>query len=285
MHLKIMGITDSPKYYLGNELVRDGNRIHVSSKKYVNGIMRKYKKKHGEPKKEVHPMRVKEHPGLDDYPLFNEKEHNYFQKIIGVYQWIIVSDIFDLEYSVSSLSMILTSPRVDHISMFIRIFGYLKNHLKRGYAIISQPLNIDANYEKVHMKYYFGNQYAYSSEDIDEQFPEPLPDELDIYIFVYAKHGRDKVTGRSITGLFSVVVSTPTKISSKNQTTVKTSTFGAELTVLKNAVKESVMLRYHLISTSINVPKPTPVFVDSTSVVSKATNPGSTLNKKTVVLS
>ena len=96
MQFKVIGIKDSPKYYLGNELVQDGNRIHVSSKNYVNGIMRKYQKTHGDPEKEVPPMRVKEHPGLDDSPFLNEKEHKYSQNIIGVYQWMIVSDIFDL---------------------------------------------------------------------------------------------------------------------------------------------------------------------------------------------
>ena len=36
------------------------------------------------------------------------------------------------------------------------------------------------------MKYGFGNQYSYFSEEIDEQFPEPLIDELDINVFLYA---------------------------------------------------------------------------------------------------
>ena len=47
--------------------------MHVSSKNYVNGIMSKYQRKHGDLKKEVLPMRVKEYPRLDDYPLLNEK--------------------------------------------------------------------------------------------------------------------------------------------------------------------------------------------------------------------
>ena len=42
MHFKARDINTSPKYYLGNELVRVGNTIHVSSNKCVNEIMRKY---------------------------------------------------------------------------------------------------------------------------------------------------------------------------------------------------------------------------------------------------
>ena len=51
MHFKVRDITDSPKYYLGNELVQVGDLIHVSSNKYVNVILRKYQKAHGNLKK------------------------------------------------------------------------------------------------------------------------------------------------------------------------------------------------------------------------------------------
>ena len=40
---------------------------------------------------------------------------------------------------------------------------------------------------------------------INDRFPEPLFDELDLKIFVDTEHGHDNVTGRSITGIISVV--------------------------------------------------------------------------------
>ena len=67
----------------------------------MNEIMRKYQKTHGDPKKEIIPMRVKEHPELDNYIFLNEKEHKEFQHMIGVCQWMIVAGIFDLTYAVS----------------------------------------------------------------------------------------------------------------------------------------------------------------------------------------
>ena len=70
------------------------------------------------------------------------------------------------------------------------------------------------------MKYYYGNLYAHFIEDIDDKFTEPLLDKLDIYVFLDANHRHDKVTGRSVTGLFSVVRSTPTIWSLKHQTAV-----------------------------------------------------------------
>ena len=135
------------------------------------------------------------------------------------------------------------------------------------------------------MKYDFGNQYAYFSEDIDEHFPWPLLDELYIHVFVDSDHGHNKVTGRLITKFFSVLESTLTTWSSKLQTAVQASTFGAEFTALNKAAKEYIMLRYHLISMEIKVSKPTPIFVDNMSVVLNATNTGSNLKKKTVAIS
>ena len=155
---------DYPNYYLGNELIQVGYHIQFSSTKYLNGILQKYQKTHGDLKNELLPVRFKEHPELDDYPLLNEKYHKEFQHIIGVCQWLIVAGRFDLAYDISSLSRLSAEPQVGHTELARIIFVYLKKYPERGYAINPQPLTIDANYEKVHMKYDFVNQYAYFSE-------------------------------------------------------------------------------------------------------------------------
>jgi hypothetical protein len=120
---------------------------------------------------------------------------------------------------------------------------------------------------------------------LDPKFPEPLIPEMVINIFVDANHAHDKVTGRSVTGLFCFVGSTPVSWKSKRQASVQTSTFGAEFTALKKAVEEGITLRYYLRSMGIKVGKPTPIFVDNMGVVLNASNPGSTLNKKSEALS
>ena len=65
-------------------------------------------------------------------------------------------------------------------------------------------------YKKVYPNMDSGNHYSYFQEEIYERFPEPLSDELYLNFFVNADHGHNKVTGGSITGLISVVGSTPT---------------------------------------------------------------------------
>ena len=46
-HFQVRNITDSPDYYLGNELVKVVNNINVSSRKYVKEISLRYQKNMG----------------------------------------------------------------------------------------------------------------------------------------------------------------------------------------------------------------------------------------------
>jgi hypothetical protein len=109
--------------------------------------------------------------------------------------------------------------------------------------------------------------------------------ELPVNIFVDADHAHDKVTGRSITGLLSIIGSTPATWAARRQSAVSTSTFSAEFLALRRAVEEAVTLRYHLRSMGIKVESATPIWVDNMGVVLNATNPASSLNKKWVALS
>ena len=93
----------------------------------MNEILHKYQKTHGDLKKYVLPMRVKEHPELDDYPFLNEKYHKDFQIIIVVCQCLNISGRFYLSYAVSSLGRFSASPWVGHIELARKIFRYLKN--------------------------------------------------------------------------------------------------------------------------------------------------------------
>ena len=78
--------------------------------------------------------------------------------------------------------------------------------------------------------------------------------------------------------------STPTTWSAKRQTSVQTSTFGAEFIALKRAVEEAITIRYHLRSMGVMVSEATEIYADNMGVILNTTNPGSTLNKKHVAL-
>jgi hypothetical protein len=246
--------------------------------------LRKYQDKHGCIKKENIPMSTGAHPELDNSDFLNMEGHAQYQHIIGTCQWLVVAGRFDINYAVSSLSRYAAAPRQGHLTMANKLLGYLKKYPKKGYTINPKPLSVDNTYTQVELKQDFGGQYSYFKEEMDPRFPIALLPELDINIFSDADHAHDKVTGRSITGIFGVVGSTPVIWSSKRQASIQTSTFGAEFTALKKAVEESVTLRYHLRSMGIQVSKPAPIWVNNIGVVLNASNPGSTLNKKHIAL-
>lgn len=276
---------DSPSYYLGNSYKRLANgTIHVSSTKYLKEVLKQFSNKYGEVKKESIPMKPKAHPEIDDSPFLDDEGIKQYQHIVGVCQWLVVAGRFDINYTVSSLSRFSIAPRQGHLLLARQLMGYLRKYPKRGYVINPAPLHVPTDYEIVAIKEDFGYQYTYFQEEMDPRFPKPLTKELDINFFVDADHGHDKVTGRSITGLIGLVGSTPIIWSSKRQSCVQLSTFGAEFTALKKAVEDATTIRYHLRSMGVMVEKATPIYVDNMSVVLNASNPGSTLNKKVVAL-
>ena len=152
---------------------------------------------------------------------------------------MIVAGRFDLTYDVTSLNRFSAAPREVQIKLSKKVFGYLNKNPKRGYAINRQPLTIHIHigYKKMDLNVDFVNQYSYFREEINDRFPGPLFDELYLSVFVYAYHGHDKVTGRSITGILFMVGSTPTTWSSKRYKLVHTSTFVSKVTALKRAVE------------------------------------------------
>jgi hypothetical protein len=282
---KLRDLTDKPSYYLGNDLKQLPNgRYHISTGTYTKEMIRKYQADYQTVRKETSPMESKYHPEMDDSPLLQEDGTREYQRIIGTCQWLIVAGRFDLCYAVSSLSRFSSAPRQDHLKHARRIMGYLRKFPRRGYVINPDSPHFDPMYENVEVNCDFGNQYNYFREDIDSRFPPPLLDELDLNLFVDADHGHDKATGRSITGTLVMVGSTPVLWRSRRQTSVQTSTFGAEFTSLKTGVEEAVTLRYHLRSLGVKVSQSTPIWVDNMAVVLNATKPGSALNKKVIAL-
>ena len=165
----------------------------------------------------------------------------------------------------------------------IKMFGHLKKYPKRGIVIDStEPTHIN-NMEVIKPDY--GNQYCEFNEELDDKFPEPLMKEIGSTIFVDSNHGHDKVTGKSITGIVSLLGSTPANWYAKRQSSCLTSTFGAEFISLKKAVEEAVALRCYCRSFGMKVTRPTITHEDNMSVVMNCTNPGSKLSHKSMALS
>ena len=76
----------------------------------------------------------------------------------------------------------------------------MKKYPKLVYAINTQSLIINMEYDQVEIQIKFGSQCSYLQEEIGDIFPEPLFDELCLNIFVESDHGHGNLMVRLITG-------------------------------------------------------------------------------------
>ena len=106
-------------------------------------------------------------------------------------------------------------------------------------------------------------RYPWATEELDQDLPEPLIDEISITCFVDSDFGHDTQTRRSIFGILIFVGRTPIFWSSKRQGAIATSTYSAEFFAMGAAIEEVQNMRYMLRSFGIRVEYATPVLGDN----------------------
>ena len=134
-------------------------------------------------------------------------------------------------------------PREGHFIAVLRIFSYLKKHLK-------SRLVYDTNIVDVTDKEFAVATWSEQNSDVGEttpyDMPEPLGKQVKITAFCDASHADCLVTRRSTTGILIFVNSTPIRWYSKRQNTVESSTYGSEFVAMRNATEMLLALRTHL---------------------------------------
>eukprot|EP00957_Ditylum_brightwellii_P035462 2688481-Ditylum_brightwellii.AAC.1 len=116
-HFQMLNVTDSPSYYLGNDLVRQGKFDSVVHKGLFKGNVEEISRKYGALAKENLPLKPKMKSELDDSPLVDEAKHKEHQHIIGVCQRLIVAGQFDLTHTISSLSCFAATPQEGRLEL------------------------------------------------------------------------------------------------------------------------------------------------------------------------
>jgi len=110
--------------------------------------------------------------------------------------------------------------------------------------------------------------------------PSPHGHAVQINAFVGADHAGNYISRRSHTGILIYLNCAPCIWYSKAQSTVETSTFGAEFVAMRICVEMLEALRYKLRMFGIPIDGSANVFGDNKSVVTNSTVPTSTLKKK-----
>jgi hypothetical protein len=277
-----------PEYYLGNDYTQDTKgRWCFGCKKYLKEAIARIESMFGVLPKSSVPMVSGDHPETDDSEILNDDDHQKFQMLIGIMNWVVTIGRLDVAFATMSLSRFSACPRRGHLQRALKVFGYLKKRPNRRICVDSrEPIlqGFEKELEKDYSKS-LAEEYPESTEEIDANLPKPLIDEISITTFVDSDHAHDKITRRSVTGMIILLGRTPVFFSSKRQGAIETSTFGAEFCAMRIAVEEVIAIRYMMRCLEVKVENSSVLFGDNLGVVQNATMKESLLKKKHVAIS
>ena len=278
----------TPEYYLGADIKRvdkddiDSGVLTMGSTTYVKRCLDNYEKLLGlkPPKKVSQPLDPKYYPELDESDLLDERGRKIYWSLIGMLQWAVTIGRIDIHHAVMCMSRFRAQPRKGHMQAVTKIFGYLSN-----YRTASIKFRTDIpDYSKFELEQQTDFDWSYIYGTVKEMVPEGLPTPkgkpVRISLFVDANLGHDKVTGRSCSGIITMLNLTPMDFFCKLQNTVETATFGSEATVGRQGSDKGLAERYKLRALGVPIDGPTYMFGDNKSVVLSATVPTHKLNKR-----
>ena len=146
--------------------------------------------------------------------------------------------------------------------------------------MVFDPTEPDINLSLFKDEDWTSTAYEDCKEDIPPNAPEPRGKFFTVRAFVDSDHAGDCITRRSRTGYLIFSNSAPIYWFSKKQTSIETSSFGAEFIAMKLCCEYLRGLRYKLRMMGIAVDLPAYVFGDNQSVFSNTSLPHSKLKKK-----
>ena len=292
------GSVEIPSMYLGAEIgkvkYQDGSQAWtMSSEGYIKKVIANIKKRLEKDnirfyKKLSDPSisapqpfsSVKYRPELDTSVECTPDQITLYQNLIGILRWTVELGRIDIAFEVSLLSRYLVQPRTGHLVQALHIIKYLDIHSKNDLAFdpalhdVEDPSLIAARRDA--MK----EIYVDAKEELPTNAPPPRGNPVQVNCFVDSDHAGDRLTRRSQTGIILYCNSAPIQWYSKRQSTVETSTFGAEFVALRIATEMIILLRYKLRMFGIPIDGHANVFCDNESVYKNSSFAESTLKKK-----
>jgi hypothetical protein len=223
------------------------------------------------------PLPSDYHPELDTTPLLNDDGVSLYASYIGILQWAAELGRVDLAHSVALLSRFRCAPREGHMDTMLRIFGYVKGHLRS--KLVLDPAYRDWTRIDWHVADW-KEFYPDAAEPIPPGAPEPLGLEVQVNIFCDAAHATCLATRRSTTGILIFLNGAPIRWYSKRQNTIESSTFGSEFVAMKIAMELNAALWYKLRMMGVPIDGASNTFGDNASVIKNVTLPESTLHKR-----
>ena len=262
----------------------------ASSSQYVQAAIRNVEeyveksqdKRWKVPNKVETPMRLTYRPELDVSEELSPSDASYYQSLIEILQWIVVLGLVDMCLEVSMMSSHLALPRKGHMEQVMQIFRYLKKYHNADLIFDpSSPTINEQDFEK--KKDWTSSEFRHieGREELPPNMPEPRGMGFTIIAKVDADHASGTVTRRSNrAGKLVYLNCSLVHWWTKKQTSIESSSFGAEFIAMKKCCEYLCGLRYKLHMMGIPCDQPSYIYGDNQSVLASTMMPDSTLKKK-----
>ena len=123
---------------------------------------------------------------------------NKFRMLVGSANWTITLGRFDVHFAVSTLRWYSVAPRQGHLKAMLRVFGYLKYHIKRQIICnVEEPDFIKLEPAKQN----WSKLYPDAKEEYPPNMPNPKGKPIKISTYYDADHAHDQKIRKSVTGV------------------------------------------------------------------------------------
>jgi len=283
-NFKLKG-TGPIEYHLGMNYGRDKDgTLFYAPIKYIQKLMDSYKQMFGGelPMGYKSPLDGNDHPEIDESEFLQPDDIQKFQSLIGQAQWAISIGRFDIATSVMTLSSYRQAPRRGHLERIKRIFGYLFKMKDSAIRVRTAKPDYSGLVEPIYKWEY--SVYGNTTEEIPNNIPEPLGNDVITTSYIDANLYHDMLTGRSVTGILHLLNQTIIDWYSKKQNKVATATYGSEFIAANTCVNQIIDLRNTLRYLGVPVSGKSIMFGDNKAVVDSSTIPHYKLNKRHIML-
>ena len=185
-------------------------------------------------------------PELDVSEELLPSDTSYYQSLIGILRWIVELGHVEICLEVSMMSSHLALPRKGHMEQVRQIFRYLKKY--HNAELIFNPSDPTTNEQDFEQKDWTSSEFGHveGKEELPPNMPEPRGVGFMIITKVDADLASNTVTRRSRTGILVYLNCSLIHWWSKKQTSIESSSFGAELIAMKQCCEYLHGLRYKL---------------------------------------
>ena len=183
------------------------NCWYLSAEEYLGHVIKSVEERYVLPTAYTQcPYPPAYHPEIDTTRELNDDEANYYQSLIGTLRWTIELGRLDIAVHVSKLSSHTLCPREGHLGHVLRIFAYLKKHIRSRLVVNPCVINWnDLDWPETDWTEF----YPEASETIPDNMPEPLGNPVQINVFADAAHATDLINHHSTTGILAFLNSVP----------------------------------------------------------------------------